>query len=692
MKERILDIFRLSRDNALTLEEVYKKLSYSNVVLDDIKEVVLELVDDKKIICVNSNNSSYMLNPLLEGIIFIRRNGDIIVNCDDKDIKIKESSSFKVYNKDKVLVKITDFNTYEGVIKEIIERHSLIGEIITIDDKRYVLVKSEKFLIDIDDSVVDGTLVGVKLDSDKNGRYYHANVDKVLGHKNAPRIEEIMILYENGFPVEFSDDTLKELDVIASTVELSDIEKRCDHDLRDKIIFTIDGDDTKDIDDAISIEILPNNNYLLGVHIADVSHYIKEGSLLDQEASERATSVYMPGVVSPMYPPYLSNGICSLNPKVERLAVTCLMEFDKDGNMKGFDIFKSVINSRIQMTYKNVNKILEEGIIPDDYKEYVGYLYEMKKLYNILKDNRNKRGMMNFDTDEIKINTDIDGNVESISKRVQRTGEALIEYFMLAMNECVATYINNMNLYSIYRIHEEPSYERLSRVTSVLKTYGENIDIKGKMEDPKYIQSLLDIVNKSKNKDIYTTMVLRCMAKAKYSTSNLGHYGLGINAIHNEAYTHVTSPIRRYPDTMIHRILTMILNGDYDLLSDINYLDKLSGIAKHSSMREKQAESCERDANKIKMASYMEQFVGEEFKARIVSFTFNGMFVQLENLVEGRVGYETMNDFYNYNEDLELLIGERKKKKYRLGDTVLVILTKSDKESREIDFEIVGDR
>ena len=479
---------------------------------------------------------------------------------------------------------------------------------------------------------------------------------------------------------------LEELKHIPS--EVSEKDKQNRRDLRSKTIFTIDGDDTKDIDDAISIEKLSNGNYLLGVHIADVSNYVKEGSAIDKEAYQRATSVYMNSVVNPMYPVELSNGICSLNPEVDRLALSVEMEIDKTGKLINYDIFESVINSRKQMTYKNVNKILNDEEIPEGYeifKEDLKILYELSK---ILENNRIKRGYQEFDIPEIKVITDENGNPIDFIKRETGKGEKLIEMFMLAANETVATYVYQMNIPFIYRDHDIPNEEKLKKVTSVIKSYGENIDTKGKVLSSKYIKDLLEQLKNTQKAVTYSNMILRSLAKATYESYNIGHFSLGINSDIGEAYTHFTSPIRRYPDTTVHRVLKSILRGDIEKLYTDYHKAKMSEIAKHSSTQEQNSDKCERESNKMKSAEYMQNYIGEIYQGVISGFTNSGMYVELPNLIEGRVGYNTMDDFYDYNEELETLIGERTKKVYRLGDEVEVKVVKASKELREIDFEI----
>ena len=688
MEDKILNILKLNRSGALSLEVIYKRLGFSDLSYNDFLDIIDDLKKEKKIYCVNSANDLFTLNPFKEGIYHILRSGKCFVTIDDVEYDVINPRNLDCMEGDKVLVRITDFSLLKASIKEIIDRSGIIAEVKTINNTRFAVVDKEtRYKIKLDDSIVDGMLIGIKVDTVKSGNFYHATLDRVICHKNAPRVDERKILYANGFECDFSEKVLEELKNVPTEVLDSEIKVR--RDLRDKLIFTIDGDDTKDIDDAISLDILENGNYLLGVHIADVSHYVKENSNIDLEARLRATSVYMPGVVNPMYDPQLSNGICSLNPNVDRLALSCEMEINKNGDLVNFDIFKSVIHSRIQMTYKKVNSILEDGIIPEGYYEYADVLKRMKSLANIVRKSRVERGMLNFESSEVKFVMDDNGKVLDIVSRNQGAGEEMIEDFMLQANECVATYVYNMGLNFIYRVHDVPNEEKLINSIKIIKNYGEKIKTKLNINDPKIIQKILSDLSKSDNYDIYSNMILRCMAKASYKTSNFGHFGIGVKAYKNEAYTHFTSPIRRYPDTMVHRMLTMILNGDLDRIASDGFKEMLDEISKHSSEMELLADACEREANKMNMASYMKDYIGACFKGKIVGFTNHGMFVKLDNFVEGRVAYSTMDDFYRYDPEFEIIVGDRKKKIYRLGDKVYIKVVKADRDEREIDFELV---
>ena len=684
MEERILEILQIARNNSLTKEEVYKKLAYTNLPFEDFEEIFDDMC--KRQLIYQTGKNTFIKNPFKEGEVKITKKGDILVKCEDETYTVSENT-LGCTNGDTVRIRVTDFNERRATLKEILKRKTISAEVITERGKRYALLKNgNKYKIELDKNIVDEMIIGIKIKQDPKNKEQIAVLDKIIGHKNRPRIDEQMILYENNFEYEWSEDVLNEIKNIPS--EVSPQDKKGRRDLRDRVIFTIDGADTKDIDDAISIEKLTNGNYLLGVHIADVAHYVKEKTAINNEAYQRATSVYMNTVVNPMYPVELSNGICSLNPDVDRLAMSCEMEIDPNGKLITFDIFESVIHSRKKMTYKDVNKIIEENEIPEGYEDYVENLKEMQILASILQKNRIKRGYQNFDLPEVKIITDDEGKPIEIALRSQGTGEKLIESFMLAANETVATYICQIGVPSIYRDHDVPNEERLKRVINIIRNYGEDINIKGKISSPKYIQELLNKVAETERKEVYSNMILRCLAKATYEAYNIGHYSVGINSEIGEAYTHFTSPIRRFPDTTIHRVLKSIIHGKVEELYGDAHKNKMTQIAKHSSTQEQNADKCERESNKMKTAEYLEPYIDEEFEAIIFSFTPTGMYVQLPNLIEGRVGYNTMDDFYNYDEELEMLIGERTKKVYKLGDKVIVKLVRTSKELREIDFEI----
>ena len=468
-------------------------------------------------------------------------------------------------------------------------------------------------------------------------------------------------------------------------MEVLERDLRGRRDLRDWTIFTIDGDDTKDIDDAISIKKLPNGNYELGVHIADVSYYVKEGSPLDNEAMERGTSVYLVDRVIPMLPHELSNGICSLNPNVDRLAISCIMEFNENGKQLNYEIFPSIIKSRIQMTYKKVNSILEKNETPEGYEEFVDDLRLMSELADILRKAKIKRGYIDFGVDEAKILVDEKCVPYDVVLRDRGTGEMLIEDFMIAANECVASHIYFMNLPFIYRVHEYPKEEKIRSFLGFVSSLGYHVNGNIKDIKPTTMQMILEqLVDKPEYK-ILSALLLRSMQKAVYKPENLGHYGLA-----SKCYTHFTSPIRRYPDTTVHRLLrTYLFDGKIDMNTIRKWEEKLVYIAEHSSERERASVDCEREVEDMKMAEYMEQHIGEEFEGMISSVTSFGMFVELDNLIEGLVPLRDMKDFFHFDEERMTLTGERSHVKYSIGERVIVKVIRASKEEKTIDFDVL---
>ena len=463
----------------------------------------------------------------------------------------------------------------------------------------------------------------------------------------------------------------------------SDLKGR--RDLRDEVIFTIDGDDTKDIDDAISIEKLSNGHYKLGVHIADVSYYVKEGSPLDNEAMERGTSVYLVDRVIPMLPHELSNGICSLNPGVDRLAISCVMEFNNEGKQLDYEIFPSVIKSRIQMTYKKVNSILEDNVIPEGYEDYADKLRLMADLARILRKAKVKRGYIDFGVDEAKILVDENCVPTDVILRERGIGENLIEDFMIAANECVATHIYFMNLPFVYRVHEYPKEEKIRSFLGFVSSLGYKVNGNIKDVKPTTMQGILRQLEDKPEYKILSSLLLRSMQKAVYKPENLGHYGLA-----SSCYTHFTSPIRRYPDTTVHRLLrTYLFEGKVDMQTIRKWEEKLVYVSEHSSERERASVDCEREVDDMKMAEYMEKHIGETFEGMISSITSFGMFVELDNLIEGLVPLRDMKDFFHFDEERMTLTGERSHVKYSIGERVVVKVVRASKEDKTIDFEVV---
>ena len=696
MKEQILEILK-SHNKALSVEEISNFMQIkTGTELTELMKSLNELEDELQICRSNKNNYMVFTNGNIKIGYMIgtkKRYGFVDIEGDE-DVFIPPHCMNGAIDGDKVVVEITSKKgiDLEGRIVRIVERNlnNLVGEVIVKDGKKQVLLDNQKVkvtaILDPEKTkgAVEGHKVYIKLTSKVGNNIYLAEVIRILGHKNDPGVDILSIAYKYDIDPEFDDAVLKELETLPTKVLPSEIEERKERDLRDKIIFTIDGNDTKDIDDAISIDLLENGNYKLGVHIADVSHYVKEGTALYKAAYERGTSVYLADRVIPMLPHELSNGICSLNPNEDRLAVSCVMEIDSNGKIVDYDIFESIICSKKQMTYEAVNKILEENIISEGYEPFADTLKQMQVLAKILRKAKEKRGYIDFDIDEPKIIVDDQGKAIDIVLRERGTGEKLIEDFMIAANETVAEHVYNMQfLPFIYRIHGEPSEEKITRFISYVSSCGYKLNGKFDKMYPTSMQIILDQLKDTKEYQIFSSLLLRSMQKAVYDTNNIGHFGLG-----SKCYTHFTSPIRRFPDTTVHRLLHKYFVDNKMDPDTIEYeKNNLKVIADHSSERERAAVDCERDVDDMKMAEYMSHHIGEEFTGMISGIMSRGMYVQLPNLIEGRISIEDLtDDHYTFDESTIRLIGKKNKRGYRLGDTVTVIVKDARKEVGEIDF------
>ena len=699
MRDDILNILKNS-DKALDIYELHDMLHINTVEgAKELTDELRKLTDE--VVVYHSNKDKYMMlekSHLRKGVMRTNKKGFGFVEVPglDDDVYVALENMNGAIHDDVVLVEITskmNLDRLEGRILKVIKRQvqRYIGEI-TFDDKGKGHIKLDDNRIKLNIEIpkdktlnaVDGHKVVVELVKKINNNLkYEGKVVEIIGHKNDPGVDILSIVYKYNINTVFPDDVKEEVEHINMEVLPEEYEGR--RDLRDEVIFTIDGDDTKDIDDAISIEKFANGHYKLGVHIADVSYYVKEGSPLDMEAMERGTSVYLVDRVIPMLPHELSNGICSLNPNVDRLAISCVMEFDSTGKQIDYEIFPSVIKSRIQMTYKKVNSILEKNVVPDGYEPYADTLKIMAELAKILRKAKVKRGYIDFDIDEAKILVDENCKPTEITVRERGTGENLIEDFMIAANECVATHIYFMNLPFIYRVHEVPKEEKIRSFLGFVSNLGYQVPGDIKDTKPTTMQRILKSLEDKPEYKILSSLLLRCMQKAVYRPENLGHYGLA-----SSCYTHFTSPIRRYPDTTVHRLLrTYLFENKLDNATIHKWEEKLVYIAEHSSDRERASVDCEREVEDMKMAEYMENHIGEEFEGMISSVTSFGMFVELDNLVEGLVPLRDMPDFFNYDEERMTLTGEKSHVKYSIGERVKVRVVRASKEDKTIDFEVV---
>lgn len=696
MKDKILNILK-EEERAYTTFELKDILGLNTTEeIENMLKVLNEL--ESNLTVYHTNKDKYMAfeySHLKKGKISVSEKGfGFIIMKDEEDIHVDGKHLNGAVDGDLVIAEIIDKNTgakKEGRVLRIASRNygPIVGEYVYNDGKPTIKVNDRKFKQTVvltkksTKNAVDGHIVVANVIKELDRETVLAEITNIIGHKNDVGVDIEAIVYKHMFSPKFPDEVLEELDDIPDEVREEDKIGR--RDLTDAVIFTIDGDDTKDIDDAISIKKLDNGNYELGVHIADVSYYVKPGTKLYDEAYERGTSVYLVDRVIPMLPHKLSNGICSLNPNVERLAQSCVMEIDNKGNVVSHEIFESVIKSRIQMTYKKVNKWLDEGIAEVGYEPYTEKLTLMKDLADILRQNREARGAIDFGTDEAKIIADDTGKPIDVVLRERASGEMMIEDFMIAANETVASHIFYMELPFVYRVHGTPKEEKVNDFIDFVSSLGYKITGKININYPSSIQNILNQLKDKKEYKILSSLMLRAMQKAVYQTDNIGHFGLA-----SKIYTHFTSPIRRFPDTTVHRLLRTYLYENDQSKKTIDYFNEyLPVLAEHSSLKERDAIECEREVEDMKMAEYMMDHVGEEFLGVISGVTSFGMFVELPNMIEGLVHISDISgDYYNYDEKTMSLVGQKTKKRYKLGEEVTVICKSASKEEAFIDFEI----
>lgn len=695
MEDQIINI--LNKNNrALSVNEINDALLLTSV--EDLKKLLKalnKLEDELKIYRTKKDKYLMFTNSHLKiGVMITNKKGFGFVDIEgNEDVFIAPTNMNSAIHGDKVIVEITSPKgiDLEGRILKIVERKfkQMVGEVYYKKNNPYLKLDDDriKLNIEIDKkktlNAMDGHKVLVKITNKIKENNYRCEVIKILGHKNDPGVDILSITNEMGIPDTFSEKVIAELDKIPNEVYKEEMINRVD--LRDDIIFTIDGDDTKDIDDAISIEKI-DNHYKLGVHIADVSYYIKPNTSLDDEAYERGTSVYLADRVIPMLPHKLSNGICSLNPNVDRLAISCIMKIDEKGNVLDYDITQSVINSKIQMTYKNVNKILEENVIPEGYESYVEKLTFMKELANILRHNKENRGYIDFDLDESKIIVDEKGKAIDVVLRNRGTGEKIIEDFMIVANETVASHIYFMDLPFVYRVHGEPNEEKINNFLRFINIIGYKINANLNKITSKTMQEILKQLKDKKEFHLLSALLLRSMQKAVYDPNNIGHFGIA-----SKCYTHFTSPIRRYPDTIVHRLLhTYVFDNNINKDVVDYYSRQLSVVAEHTSLTERRSIECERAVDDMKKAEYMLDHIGEEFQGIISSVMPFGMFVELPNLIEGLVRMDSLkDDYYSFDETTFTIRGNKNKRGYRLGDSIKVKVVAANKDKRTIDFEVI---
>ncbi|OZU88725.1 ribonuclease R [Virgibacillus indicus] len=704
MKDRIREFFKENGTKPLAVDELEEALEIEDAV--EFKELVKalnELEDAGELVRTRKNRFGLpeKMN-LVRGRIQMHAKGFAFLIPDDEDqtdVYIHHSDLASAMNNDKVLVRLEkkdeDGNRPEGTVIRILERATLqvVG---TFEDNRsfgFVIADDKRIPNDIfipknqTHGAVSGHKVIAHITKYPEGRKSaEGEIIHILGHKNDPGIDIISIIHKHGIKTDFPDEVMEQASNTAEVISEAELEGRTDR--REEVIVTIDGADAKDLDDAVMVKKLDNGNYKLGVYIADVSYYVEQNSAIDKEAYERGTSVYLVNRVIPMIPHRLSNGICSLNPKVDRLTLGCEMEINDSGQVVNHEIFQSVIKTTERMTYKDVNKILvdKDEETKEKYKSLVPMFEQMEKLASILNGKRMGRGAIDFDFKEAKVLVDEKGKPEDVVLRERSVAERLIEEFMLAANETVAEHIHWMDVPFIHRIHEEPDQGKLQSFFEFLAGLGHAV--KGTANDvhPQALQKVIEGIRGKPEEMIVSKLMLRSMKQAKYDPQSIGHFGLA-----TEFYTHFTSPIRRYPDLIVHRLIrTYLIDKKMDKKTIQQWKENLPEIARHTSEAERTAVDAERETDDLKKAEFMQDKIGEEYTGFISSVTNFGLFVELENTIEGlvHVSYLT-DDYYHHDERSHAMIGERTGNIYRIGDEVKVRVTSVNTDERAVDFEMV---
>ena len=663
-----------------------------------LERILTELIGEGKIEITKRGKYQKSQVKLLVGTFTSHPKGFGFVTIEDmdEDVFIPADKTLDAMHKDTVEIQVISGKApgkrAEGVVTKIVERgmKTVVGTYESSKNFGFVVSDDPKFSKDIfiplerSKGAVAGHKVVVEITSyGKNGKNPEGKVIEILGHINDPGVDIISLVRAYGLPEEFPERVMNQAERVAPQVSTADMAGR--KDLRDMQMVTIDGEDAKDLDDAVSLTV-EDGLYHLGVHIADVSNYVQEKSALDREALERGPSVYLVDRVIPMLPHRLSNGICSLNQGEDRLALSCLMTIDEKGNVVDHEIAETVICVDRRMTYTNVKKILleEDSEVTEAYKEFVPMFKDMEKLAAILRNKRRKRGSIDFDFPETKVILDEQGKPVDIRPYERNVATKIIEDFMLVANETVAEDFFWREIPFVYRTHDNPDPEKIRKLSTFINNFGYSIHVGGDEVHPKELQKLLEKIDGSDEEPLISRLTLRSMKQARYTTECTGHFGLAANY-----YCHFTSPIRRYPDLQIHRIIKETLRGRMNENRMEHYNSILSGVAKQSSERERRADEAERETIKLKKVQYMEQFIGETFTGVISGVTEWGFYVELPNTVEGLVRVAALrDDFYQYYESTYELVGEVTNKRYKLGQTVEVRLVDADSFMRTIDFEL----
>lgn len=699
-KQKILGCMQSSEYVPMKRKEMRMVLGISEADRPMFEALIAELIAEGKIF--ETRRGKLALPETLQmgvGSFSAHAKGFGFVTPEDGggDVFIPASETNGAMHKDKVLYKVTggggSGKRAEGTILRVLDRgmHRLVGlyeqvqgfGFVTPDDKKMakdIFIAKENSM-----GAVTGHKVVVEMtDYGNERRSPEGKVIEILGHIHDPGVDILSVIRRYELAVEFPAEVYQEIEDVETEVSEEEIAGR--EDLRDVLTITIDGEDAKDLDDAVSLSVLPNGNYELGVHIADVSHYVREHTALDKEAYARGTSVYLVDRVIPMLPHKLSNGICSLNPHTDRLTLSCIMEIDRRGQVLAHQVVNSVIHSDYRMTYTTVQDLLDgkTPVLREQYAQILPMLEEMNTLRTILWERRKKRGSVHFDLPEAKIKLDEMGKPIEILPYERNDATNLIEEFMLICNETIAENYFWQEIPFVFRSHQEPDEEKMEKMEQFLRGFGYRVRKKDGEIHPREIQKILAEAEGKPEERIITRMVLRSMMQARYTADNQGHFGLAA-----KYYCHFTSPIRRYPDLQIHRFIKMTLAGEMSGKKEYGYRKKMPEVAQHCSKRERIAEDAQRDTEALKKVEFMLDKVGKTYEGIISGVTNWGIYVELANTVEGMVALSQMeDDFYLFDEQNMQVFGRRNGKSYRLGDLVQVTVTKVSQEAGTIDFAI----
>lgn len=704
LKERLLGLINDAAYNPLKKEELAAIFDIHSSEMPMFYNFLDELEEDgyicrsKKGKIMSPNQMGYFVGKFIshrKGFGFVESDAEYT-----QDLFIPASDINGAMHNDRVIAEIvteaTDERRAEGKIVKIVKREitTVVGTFqLSSKTFGFVVPDDKKFNKDIyvpkrffsgakdNDKVVCEITVWPQEDRKPEGK-----IIEVLGQKGERGVEIESIIRAHGLPEEFPKKVLDEAEMVAVEIPQEEIDRRLD--IRHLKTFTIDGEDAKDLDDAISIEVLENGNYNLGVHIADVTHYVREKSKLDKEALKRATSVYLVDKVIPMLPKTLSNGVCSLNPFEDKLTLSVFMEIDHKGKVVKYDIKETIINSKARMTYTEVSDILEKGDekLKATFSNLVQEFEDAEKLARILMGRRNRRGSIDFDFPEAKIILNKEGEVVDIKHYERRISNKMIEEFMLVSNETIAEHYFWLGIPFVYRIHETPSPEKMENLSKFISTFG--YVIKGDTEEvhPKSLQAIVTQIKGKREEEAISTIMLRSLKQARYSPDCTGHFGLAA-----KYYSHFTSPIRRYPDLQIHRIIKEHLNNKINPKRQEKLTTIVDYASTQSSEKERAAELAERDVHDFYKCMYMIDKIGEEYEGTVSSVTSFGMFVELDNTVEGLIRLADIHDdYYIYDDMTYTIIGERTKKTFRIGDPVKIKVANVNVDFREIDFELIG--